>query len=339
VSTTLHPSSAESRGFIVIDAGTVAQLVTLQESLELAEAALRKTSDGRALQDIRRTLPLPGDPGTCLSLMYASLGDQAHFGAKVQSVFPLNFQQGRPSHQGGVMLFDRDGGVPVALINASAVTALRTPAASAVATRLLARPDASDLAILGYGDQAARHIAALSAVRSIARIRVWGRDAVKCRDFAEAQSALGFPTEAMATAEAAVDGADIVCTVTSASSPVLAGDWLAPGCHINAVGASVAALQEIDLACVTRSSIWVDYMPMALTAAADIFEPLAEGIIAPSRIIGEIGAVLNGQAPGRTSKAEITLYRSLGVPAQDIELASFIYHKARALGLGTEVSL
>jgi ornithine cyclodeaminase/alanine dehydrogenase-like protein (mu-crystallin family) len=336
---TLHPSTADHRGFLVIDAGTVVQLVTLQESLELADAALRKTSDGRAQQDIRRILPLRSDPDTCMSVMYASLEDGGHFGAKVQSVFPLNFQHGQPSHQGGVMLFDRDRGVPVALINASAVTALRTPAASAVATRLLSRPDANDLAILGYGDQAARHIAAMSAVRPISRIRVWGRDAVKCKAFAQAQSAMGFPTEAMATAEAAVTGADIVCTVTSASRPVLAGDWLTPGCHINAVGASVAPLQEIDLACVTRASIWVDYMPMALTSAADIFEPLAKGIIAPSRIIGEIGAVLNGQAPGRTHEAEITLYRSLGVPAQDIELASFIYHKARALGLGTEVSL
>jgi ornithine cyclodeaminase/alanine dehydrogenase-like protein (mu-crystallin family) len=324
---------------LVIDAATVAGLVSLQDSLDLSEAALRKTSDGSAHQDIRRTLALPGEAGTCLSLMYASLDDTPHFGAKVQSVFPQNFQHGQPSHQGGVVLFEKDRGKPVALINASAITALRTPAASAMATRALSRVDACALTIIGYGEQAARHVAAISAVRSISRIRVWGRDAAKARTFANAQTAKGFPTEASPTAEAAVDGADIVCTVTSASSPVLEGAWLTPGCHINAVGASVPALQEIDLACVTRSSIWVDYMPMAMTAASDIFEPLANGLIAPSQIVGEIGAVLNGQARGRNDAAEITLYRSLGVPAQDIELANFIYRKARDLGLGTEVSL
>jgi ornithine cyclodeaminase len=324
---------------LVIDAATALSLVTVQDTLDLAEAALRKTSAGRAHQDIRRTLALPGADGTCLSLMYADLDDSAHFGAKVQSVFPLNFQQGQPSHQGGVMLFDKDGGRPAALINASAVTALRTPAASAVATRALARPDATSLAVIGYGEQAARHIATLRAVRPISQIRVWGRDARKAKAFADDQAGQGIPTQAVATAQEAVAGADIVCTVTSASRPVLQGEWLTPGTHINAVGASVAALQEIDLACVRRSAIWVDYMPMAMAAASDIFEPLGSGLIAPSQIVGEIGALLNGEVRGRGSESEITLYRSLGVPAQDIELANFIYRKAGALGLGTRVSL
>jgi ornithine cyclodeaminase/alanine dehydrogenase-like protein (mu-crystallin family) len=335
----LLPNGSPATGLLVIDGATVEALVSLDKALELAEAAFRKTSSGVAHQDIRRTLDLPGEAGTCLSVMYASLADRMHFGAKVLSVFPQNFEHGLPSHQGGVLLFEKEMGRPVALINGSAITALRTPAATAVATRTLSRADSCELAILGYGEQAERHIAAISLVRPISRIRVWGRDPRKARIFADTQSGRGFPTEPMPTARDAVEGADIVCTVTSARHPVLQGEWLTSGTHINAVGASVASLQEIDLGCVTRSQIWVDSMPMAMTAASDLMEPLSNGTIDRSQIVGEIGAVLNGQVAGRSSQSEITLYRSLGVPSQDIELANFIYQNAKDLGLGVEVSL
>lgn len=331
----VHPATR----LLVIDGPTVEALVGQDDALSLAEAALRKTSSGVARQDIRRTLDLAGDPGTCLSAMYAAIDDRPWFGAKVQSVFPANFEHGLPSHQGGVMLFDSERGVPVALVNASAITGLRTPAASAVATRVLSRELSSELALIGYGEQAARHIAAISAVRPIRHVRVWGRDRERAAAFAEAQRAEGFPVDAMPTGRAAVEGADIVCTVTSARLPVLQGEWLSPGTHVNAVGASVAALQEIDFATVSRSSIWVDYMAMAMTSASDIFEPLERALIDRSRIVGEIGAVLNGKVRGRASETEITLYRSLGVPAEDIELANFVYQKARDLGLGVEVPL
>lgn len=333
--TILHPANR----LLVVDGATVQSLVSLDDALALAEAALRKTSSGAAHQDVRRVLDIAGDPGTCLSSMYASLDDRQYFGAKVQSVFPTNFEHGLPSHQGGVLLFDKDHGRPAALINASAITGLRTPAATAVATRVLARSDATDMAILGYGEQAARHIATISRVRPLERIRVWGRDPGKARAFADTQQALGFPVEPSASAADAVEGADIVCTVTSSRRPVLEGAWLAPGAHVNAVGASVPVLQEIDLECVRRSTIWVDYLPMAMVAASDLYEPLANGDIARSQLIGEVGEVLNGTARGRQSAGEITLYRSLGVPAEDIELANFVYQKAKSLGLGVEVSL
>lgn len=328
-----------SNGLLVIDGPTAEALVSIDEAIALADTALRQTSDGTAQQDIRRTLPLPGMAGTCLSVMYGSASEAESYGAKVQSVYPNNFEHGRPSHQGGVLLFDRETGRPVTLINASAITGLRTPAASAVATRALARPDACELALIGYGEQAERHIATISAVRPISRVRVWGRNPDKAKAFADHQTSKGIPTVPCDTARAAMDGADIVCTVTSAKLPVLMGEWLTPGTHINAVGASVAALQEVDLECVKRSRIWVDYMPMAMAAASDIFEPLAKGIIGPSNLIGEIGAALNGTISGRTAPSEITLYRSLGVPAQDIVFANFIFQKARDLGLGVEVSL
>lgn len=324
---------------MVVDGPTAEALVSIDEAIVLADLALRHTSDGTAQQDIRRTLALPGMAGTCLSVMYGSATETDPFGAKVQSVYPQNFQYGRPSHQGGVLLFDRETGRPVALINASAITGMRTPAASAVASRALSRPDVSELALIGYGEQAERHIASIGAVRPISRVRVWGRDPEKAKAFAEAQTRKGALAVAYETVQQAVDGADIVCTVTSAKSPVLMGEWLTAGTHINAVGASVASLQEIDLECVKRSRIWVDYMPMAMSAASDIFEPLAKGIIGPSNLIGEIGAVLSGAVPGRNYPSEITLYRSLGVPAQDIVFANFIFQKARDRGLGVEVSL
>ncbi|PWW01947.1 ornithine cyclodeaminase [Hoeflea marina] len=324
---------------LTIDGATVGSLVGASEAIELAATALMKTSSATAVQDVRRTLDLPGEPGTCLSLMYASLGAGARFGAKVQSVFPANFRSGLPSHQGGVLLFEAYGGRPVAFIDAHAITGIRTAAASSVATRALARPEACRLAVLGYGEQAERHIASLALVRPITHIRVWGRDPGKAARFAEAQCARGFHTEPVPNARDAVRDADIVCTVTSSSTPVLQGEWLPSGCHVNAVGASIPALREIDLNCVIRSRIWVDYMPMAMSAASDIYEPLANGLLEPSRLVGEIGAVLNGACAGRTEAGEITLFRSLGVPAQDIELADYIYCKARDLGLGTEINM
>ncbi len=333
------PRTGHSNGLLVIDGPTAESLVSIDEAIALADIALRRTSDETAQQDIRRTLALPGMAGTCLSVMYGSASEAEPFGAKVQSVYPHNFEHGLPSHQGGVLLFDRETGRPAALINASAITGMRTPAASAVATRALSRPNACELALIGYGEQAERHIATISAIRPISRVRVWGRNSEKAKAFADIQSSKGIPTLPYATAEEAVAGADIVCTVTSAKSPVLMGEWLTPGTHINAVGASVAALQEVDLECVKRSRIWVDYMPMAMAAASDILEPLAKGIIGPSNLIGEIGAALNGTITGRTATSEITLYRSLGVPAQDIVFANFIFQKARDLGLGVEVSL
>lgn len=337
--TTFSSTGYADTSLLVIDGRTVEALVTPQNAIDLADAALRKTSNGVAHQDIRRTLDMPGADGACLSLMYASPSDEPFFGAKVQSVSPQNFSHGLPSHQGGVLLFEKTHGRPVALINAHSITGLRTPAATAVATRTLARVDACELTVIGYGEQAERHIETISLVRPISKVRVWGRDPQKAERFAKAQCERGFPTVAYLTAEEAVEGSDIVCTVTSAKYPVLRGEWITPGTHINAVGASIASLQEIDRECVRRSRIWVDYMAMAMTSASDLTEPLAEGDIERSQIVGEIGTVLNGDAPGRKTASEITLYRSLGVPAQDIELANFIYRKAKDLGLGVEVRL
>lgn len=324
--------------FLVLDKHVIRSVIDTDTSIDIADAALRKTSNGTASQDVRRTLPLPGPGGTCLSVMYAAISDRDLFGAKVLSVYPDNFSRGLPSHRGAILLFDRDSGTPVALVDGGELTGWRTAAASAVATRALSRADASTLAVFGYGEQARRHIETISSVRPIERIHIWGRDPDKASFFAEEQAGAGFEALAFDDGREALVGADIVCTTTSAQEPVLFGAWLPPGIHVNAVGASVPQCRELDLECVRRASIWVDYMPMALTAAGELVEALQRRIIEQSDIRGEIGATLEGIAPGRVSDDEITLYRSLGVPAQDIELANFVYAAARSRSLGTPIT-
>lgn len=323
--------------FLLIDKNAIRKILTLSIVLETTEAALRKTSNGMARQEIRRTLELSGAAGSCLSLMCAALDDRPLFGAKVLSVFPDNFAHSLPSHRGGVFLFEKDHGRPLALIDGGELTAWRTAAASAVATRALSRPDSSTLTVFGYGEQARRHVAAIAEVRPIRAIHVWGRDFAKAQRFVEEQSTAGFQAKAHRDPREAVREADIICTTTSSEKPVLCGEWLPPGVHVNAVGASVASCRELDLDCVRRAHIWVDYLPMALTAAGELIEAIETGIIRVDHIRGEVGEVLAGAKPGRSGDDQITLFRSLGVPAQDIELANLVYTSARNAGLGISI--
>ncbi|TIP52560.1 MAG: ornithine cyclodeaminase family protein [Mesorhizobium sp.] len=305
--------------FLLIDKDAIRHALTLPLVLEATKAALLKTSNGVARQQIRRTLDLPGAAGSCLSLMYAALDDRPLGGC------------GRAYDVGSA------DGRPVALIDGGELTAWRTAAASAVATTALSRPDSSTLTVLGYGEQARRHVEAISQVRPIRAVHVWGRDPAKAQRFAQSLSVAGFKAQAHREAGEAVSGADIICTTTSSERPVLFGKWLHPGMQINAVGASVASCRELDLECVRRSKIWVDYLPMALVAAGELAEAIESGHIGRDHIRGEIGEVLAGTKPGRAGDADITLYRSLGVPAQDIELANLVYARARDAGLGTSI--
>ncbi len=326
-------------GFLILSGADIAKMTDLRRLLPLARDALRKTSDLTAIQDVRRVLDLESAGGDCLSLMYAALSDRPLFGAKVLSVFPGNFAAGLPSHRGGILLFDRVHGTPAALIDGGQTTAWRTAAASAIATDVLARKDAKVMALMGYGEQADRHVQAISAVRPIRELRVWGRSPDKARAFATRHQSAKLVTRAFADPREAVGSADIVCTVTSSREPVLFGDWLAPGTHVNAVGASVPSCRELDDACLTRADLWVDYLPMALSAAGEIVEGIRKGLLSRQDIRGEIGMVLEGRISGRTDDAQITLYRSLGVPAQDIEFANFFVAEARARGIGTTTAL
>lgn len=317
----------------------VPTLLPMEECVQVVEAALRALADGDAVQPLRRATWLPDRSGL-LGLMPAHLGPPAIVGVKVVTVMPGNHGTDLDAHQGAVLLFEADRGRLLAVVDASSITAIRTGAASAVATRALAREDAGDLAILGAGVQAASHLAAMRAARDLRRVRVWSRTPEHAREFAERETARrGIAVEAVATPELAVEGADLVCTTTSATEPVLQGRWLDPGAHVNAVGACLPTARELDTEAVARSRFYVDTRESALAEAGDFLVPKSEGAVDDDHIVAEIGEVLIGAAPGRRSADEITVFESLGLGIYDLAAAHRVWENARGSGAGTEVEL
>jgi ornithine cyclodeaminase len=226
------------------------------------------------------------------------------------------------------MLFENKNGRLLTIMDASKITAIRTAAVSGVATKLLARQNAETLAILGSGVQAETHLEAMRIARNIRRVRVWSRNFKHAQKFADRHTArCSIPIKAVDSAGLAADGADIICTVTSASDPILQGDWIAPGTHINAVGSSVAFARELDTAAVVKSKLFVDRRESTLNEAGDFLFPKKEGAIADDHIRGEIGDILLKKIEGRTSVKDITLFKSLGLAAEDVASANFIYRK------------
>jgi ornithine cyclodeaminase len=239
-----------------------------------------------------------------------------------------------------VLLFESEHGCPVGILDAAEITAIRTAAASGLATRLLARPDAGDLAILGAGEQARSHLEAMLAVRPLRRIRVWARDRAKAEVFAGTEGARhGVAIETAGSVPQAVAGADIICTLTKAREPILLGDWISRGAHLNVVGSSIAAAAEIDTAAVAQSHFFVDCRNSTVNEGGEYLRALRCGAISAAHIAAEIGEVANGTHPGRTSRDEVTLYKSLGVAPQDLASAHYVLDKARAAGIGQLIEL
>jgi ornithine cyclodeaminase len=283
--------------------------------------AMIALSTGRTRQLLRSILDLP--EGRAFGSMLGTMLDDNVFGAKLVSVYPENFAKGGPSHQGVVILFDAATGAASAMLDAGEITAIRTAAASAAATDALARPDARSLAILGYGEQARRHLEAIRHVRPIERVTVWGRDPAKAR---------AFGAIACETVKEAISGADIICTVTAASEPILRSEWVADGVHINAVGSSRAGPRELDDALVARARFFADHEEGVRAQGAEYLHALAAGAIGEAHLLGEIGAVFAGTLPGRTAAADVTLYKSLGHIVQDLASARFIAARLRDEG-------
>jgi ornithine cyclodeaminase len=239
-----------------------------------------------------------------------------------------------------VLLFGTEHGEIQAIVDASAITAIRTAAASGVATQLLARQDAENLAILGSGVQATSHLEAMLLARTIRRVRIWSRTPARAQRFARLVAEKhGVHIQPVLTARDAVQNADIICTTTAAPDPVLLGEWLSPGTHINAVGSSLPFTRELDTAAMVRSRLFVDRRESTLNEAGDFLMPLQEGAIDEGHIQGEIGEILLGQNPGRGSPEEITLFKSLGLAVQDLASARYVYRAARDRGLGSTVEL
>ena len=324
---------------LVLTQAQVRRLLPMSACIELMAGALETLGRDNAVNPLRWGIRLPGELGI-LGLMPGYLGSPEVLGLKAVVVFPQNHGTRYDSHQGIVLLFDTEHGVPLAIMDASEVTAIRTAAVSGVATRLLARQDAADLAILGSGTQARTHLEAMRVVRDIRRVRVWSPTATNREAFAERESErLDIDVGATDTARAAVVDADIICTTTSAREPVLMGQWIAPGSHINAAGSSIASTRELDTAAVVRSSLFVDRRESTVNEAGDFLFPREEGAIDENHIRGEIGDVLLGRHPGRESREEITLFKSLGLAVEDLAAAHYVHRKAREEGQGTEVEL
>ncbi len=320
---------------LILNSADVRRLLPMDACIDAMAEAFMALRRGEALNPLRLIMMLP-DQRSVLAVMPSYLKDS--MGVKVISVMPSNHGTAYDSHNGAVLLFEAVHGQPLAMIEAGAITAIRTAAVSGLATRLLAREDAGDLAILGVGVQARTHLEAMQSVRKLRRVRVWSRNLDRARIFAEREAAkYGLTIEVMPTVQAAVAGADLICTTTAAREPVLMGEWLAPGVHLNVVGASLRTTREVDTAAMVKSRLYVDRRESTLNEAGDFLIPKSEGAVDDSHIQGELGEVLLGQVKGRQSAAEITLFKSLGLAVEDLASAQLIYAQAVEQGIGIKV--
>lgn len=328
---------AAEHGLLILGGEQVRRALPMPVCIDAIERAMRAVSAGQARVPLRTVMPVPASPNL-FAVMPGYLGDPPGLGVKILALYPDNPARGLSSHIGLVACFDPQTGLPLAVMDASEITALRTAAASAVATRALARPDASVLAILGTGEQAATHLEALSHVRALRAVRVWGRTREKAQAFAARASArCSWPIQVCDSAQAAVEGADLICTLTASREPILEGSWLLPGAHVNLVGASQRSAREADDEVVTRSRFFVDLRASAMAEAGELHHAMQAGRVQEDPILGEIGEVLAGSVTGRAAATDVTVYKSLGIAAQDIAAAHVVYERAIHEGLGTRV--
>ncbi len=322
---------------LLVTQAEVPELLPMEECIGVMASTLAELARGQTLLPLRSILWLPERVGA-LGLMPGALLPEKVLGLKAITLFPANEGTPRDTHQGAVLLFEAEHGSLLAVIDATSITGIRTAAVSGVATRALAREDAGDLAILGSGVQARTHLEAMACVRKLRRVRVASRSFENAKAFAERESRRrGIAVEPVATAREAVEGADLICTATSAREPILRGDWIAAGAHINAVGSSVPFARELDTEAVRRSRLYGDRRESIVNEAGDFLIPKKEGAIGDDHIVGEIGEVLIGKSPGRRSREEVTLFKSLGLAVEDVASARHIYDKARTLGRGRYV--
>ena len=321
---------------LVLSHDDVKRLLPMDDCIELMAEALSDLARGRSWQPLRFVVR-PPEEQSLMGLMPAHHGSpRPAYGLKTVCIFPGNPARGLDPHQGGVMLFDGETGELRALIDASAVTSIRTAAVTGVATRALAREDARVLAIIGSGVQARPHLEAMAKVRPFEEARVWSRTPEHAQAFATEAEA-PFSLEAVESAEAAVRGADVVVTVTSARDPVVERDWLAPGAHVNAVGSSIPTARELDSETIAAAEVFVDRRESTLNESGEYLGAIEEEGIGPDHIRAELGEVLVGSYEGRRSDDELTVFISLGLAVEDLAAAEYLYERARSEGAGSVV--
>jgi ornithine cyclodeaminase/alanine dehydrogenase-like protein (mu-crystallin family) len=323
---------------LILTHSEVEHLLPMSECIAAMAEALTALAQGQVAQPLRTIFKPDGVKGVMAMMPAFRSGDSPMFGLKAICVFPGNAATALDAHQGGVMLFDGKTGVPLALVNASAITAIRTAAVSGLATSLLAREDASELAIIGAGVQARAHLSAMDCVRPIKRARIAGGRVESAQRFAkEMQPQFSFPLEPVETGEAAMRGADLIVTATTARDPVVQRGWISPGAHINAIGTFSPNAREIDTATMTAATLFCDARESVLNEAGDYLLAAKEGAIGPDHVRAELGEVLIKTHPGRTSRSEITLFKSLGLAIEDLAAAAYVYRKAETETAGTWV--
>jgi len=316
----------------------IRELAPYQELIPLMANTLAAVSRGEAELPLRWGLMLPNERGA-LVMMPGYLGPPDRAGIKLVSLDPNASSRGRPTHLGLVILYDAEGLVPLAILCGSTVTALRTAAATACATNLLARPDARVLALLGSGEQADAHLNALSSARDFAQIRIWSRNRANAERLALKHAQLGCKIEVHDTVESAVTNADVICTLTSSRTPILPGKLISPGTHVNLVGSSGRMAAETDDELVVRSRFFVDFRSSALSQAGELLNAIESKRVTAEHVFAELGEVLIGRKPGRTHHEELTVFKSLGIAAEDIALAAHVYSKAEAAGIGSSFDI
>jgi alanine dehydrogenase len=326
---------------LLLSGHDVRALLPMNECIGVMEGALRSVTDGSSVLPLRTVMRLNGTPNAFAAMpAVVGKGAGASLGAKIITVFPGNDATPYDSHIGVVLLFDAEHGKLLAIADASSITAIRTAAVSGLATRLLAREDAKELTILGAGVLAMPHLKAVRCVRDIKRVRVWSRSGERAKEFAvRARKQFDVEVVVAASAREAVEGADVICTITAARTPVLEGSWLTPGAHVNAVGASLPIARELDTAAVVRSRLFVDRRESTMSEAGDFLIPRSEGAITDAHILGELGDLLAGSVKGRVGRDDITLFKSLGLAVEDVAALRHIHTKALAAGVGTRVAL
>lgn len=324
---------------LVLSQEQVRSLIDIEELIAALEQAHIQYSTGEAVMPVRLVVPLPQIQGRITS-MPGYLNEDKALGMKVVTYFQNNPKQNLPAILATILLFSADTGKVLAVMDGSYITAIRTACASAMATRALANPETPVLGILGGGVQARAHIQALSRVRKLTRIKLYspsGSSAATIKGDLEPE--VGVAIDAVDTAEKAVRDADLVVTATTSQQPILNSEWLKAGAHINAVGSHRPDSREIDAATIARSTVVVDSREAIMAECGDVLLAIKEKIVIENHLHGEIGEVLAGVKPGRTSPSELTLYKSVGIAIQDVATAQLVYRKAQELEVGTNVEI
>lgn len=323
---------------LVLKYSDVERLLPIRDCIPLMRDTLAALARGEFFQPLRAVIRPPDAKGMMGLMPSRRAGENGAYGLKVVCVYPDNSSKGLDPHQGSVMLFDGETGQLLALMNASAITAIRTAAVSAVATQLLARDDASELAIIGSGVQARAHIEAMACARQIKCARVASRNFENAKKFAEEMNPhFSFPVEAVETIREAISVADLIVMATTAREPILRREWIKQGAHVNLVGSSIPTTREADGATMAASAIFVDRRESTINESGDYLFALREGAIGPDSIRAEIGELLTGAGKGRQSASEITLFKSLGLAVEDLASAEYLYRKAKETQSGVWV--